>query len=76
MEFIKELLGLLNDGGKILFGDVAFDTREKLEKCKVEEGQRWDDDEIYFVLDELQQHFPEIKYEPKSYCSGVVVIEK
>ena len=76
VEFIKELLGLLNDGGKILFGDVAFDTREKLEQCKVEEGQRWDDDEIYFVVDELKVHFPDIKYEPKSYCSGVVVIEK
>ncbi len=74
--FIKELLGLLNDGGKILFGDVAFENREMFDQCKVGECQRWDDDEIYFVVDELKTHFPGIKYIPKSYCSGVVVIEK
>ena len=74
--FIKELLGLLNDGGKILFGDVAFETREMLEQCEVGEGLRWDEDEIYFVVDELKAHFPGINYVPKSYCSGVVVIER
>lgn len=32
---------------------VAFDTRQNLEKCMIEAGDEWDDEEIYFVYKEL-----------------------
>lgn len=34
INFINELLSLLNENGKIYIGDVAFETRDDLEKCK------------------------------------------
>ena len=74
--FINELLEHLNDDGKIFIGDVAFETRDELEKCKVSEGDAWDEDEIYFVLDEMKKSFPNIKFIPKSYCSGIIEITK
>lgn len=76
VDFIKELLPLLTGGGKILIGDVAFGTREELEQCKKDSGSAWDDDEIYFVFDEIKTHFPEMSFERMSYCSGVLTLCK
>ena len=76
VSFFNELLNQLNDGGKLLIGDVAFDTRAELEKCKTEAGDEWDEDEIYFVFDEIKKAFPQAKFEQKSYCSGIITISK
>lgn len=34
--FIRSLLPLLNDGGAIYIGDVAFETRAQLEACRAQ----------------------------------------
>ena len=72
---LTELLGLLRDGGKLLIGDVAFQTRAGLEACRAEAGEEWDDEEIYFVADELRSAFPRMVFIPKSFCAGVFVID-
>ena len=74
--FLSVLLSLLNEDGKILIGDVAFNTREELDACRENEGDAWDEDEIYFVIDEMKKIYPKLRYYPKSYCAGVVVIDK
>lgn len=74
--FFSNLLTHLNDGGKLLIGDVAFHTRDELEKCKSESGDDWDDDEIYFVIEDLRKTFPTLSFEQKSYCSGIISIQK
>lgn len=73
--FFTKLLTQLNEGGKILIGDVAFETRSELEKCKAEAGDEWDEDEFYFVVDELRKEFPKLVFESKSYCSGIIMIQ-
>ncbi len=72
--FLKSLLERLDEGGKLLIGDVAFETRAALEKCKEEVGDEWDEDEIYFVIDELRKSFDKVEFFPKSYCAGVIEI--
>mgnify|MGYP003297316294 FL=1 len=67
---------LLNEGGCIYIGDVAFETREELQKCMDEVGDEWDDDEIYFVYDELSVHFPTMKFEQISNCAGLISLQK
>ena len=74
--FFSNLLDQLNEGGKLIIGDVAFNTRDELEKCKSESGDDWDDDEMYFVIDELRQYFPNLSFEQKSYCSGIISIQR
>ncbi len=76
VDFIKGLLPLLNDGGEILIGDVAFNTRAEWEQCRADSGAAWDDDEIYFVFDEIKRHFPKMAFERMSYCSGVLMLCK
>ena len=72
--FIEDLRSLLSDGGTIYIGDVMFGKRAQLEACKADAGDDWDGDEIYFVVDELQARFPQMRFEPLSYCSGVLML--
>mgnify|MGYP002513222388 CR=1 FL=1 len=76
VSFINSLLMLLNEGGCIYIGDVAFKTRTALQKCMDEVGNEWDGDEIYFVLDELKPHFPTIQFEQMSDCAGLISISR
>ena len=72
VSFLHTLRNLLNPGGKILIGDVAFEDRAKLEQCRDGAGDEWDPDEIYFVADELQTEFPSLVFHPVSFCAGVI----
>lgn len=75
VDFLKNLLALLNEGGCIYIGDVAFESREALRKCMDAAGDEWDDDEIYFVYDELRLHFPTMKFEQMSNCAGLISLQ-
>ena len=74
--FIGELLERLNDGGCLYIGDVAFENREALEKCRQEAGSDWDEDEIYFVCEEIMEAFPGMQFEPMSHCAGLMTLKK
>lgn len=72
VHFLKDLLPLLKEGGHIYIGDVAFQTRAELEQCRSNAGEEWDEDEIYFVFEELEQELPGLKFERISDCAGVL----
>lgn len=76
VQFLRSLLPLVNDGGCILIGDVAFRDRSALESCRVSCGDSWDDEECYFVYDELRQQLPEMTFEEASFCAGILTIAK
>lgn len=77
-DFINELDKYLYNDGEIIIGDVAFKTRELLEKCKSKYIDCWDDDEIYFVFDELKEFLPrrEIDFTTISHCAGIIKLKK
>ncbi len=70
--FIKSLVSLLNPGGKILIGDVAFENRVDLELCREKSQNYWDDEEYYFVYEELKEYFTGLSFEKYSFCAGVL----
>lgn len=74
VSFLRVLCDHLNPDGQILIGDVAFENRSQLEQCRKDVGDEWDDDEIYFVVDELKGEFPELGFKRTSHCSGVLSI--
>lgn len=76
VRFLQSLLERLNEDGKILIGDVAFRSRTDLEQCQREVGEEWDDEEIYFVIDEMRQSFPNLIYQPVSYCAGILTLSR
>ncbi len=71
---LRELMDHLRDNGKILIGDVAFESREELDKCREESGDEWDDDELYCVADELRADFPGLVFKKMTFCSGILTI--
>ncbi|MBR3019970.1 MAG: class I SAM-dependent methyltransferase [Clostridia bacterium] len=73
--FLRDLRDLLSPGGQILIGDVAFETRAGLEQCRKAAGDEWDDEEIYFVVDELKKTFPALTFTQISYCAGILSLE-
>ena len=73
---LRLMLDQLNENGQILIGDVAFQTRSELEKCEQEAGDEWDDEEIYFVVDEMKKKFPGIEFTKVSYCAGILSLTR
>lgn len=69
--FIKELLSHLHENGKLLIGDVAFETLQEMKACEIQSGNEWDSDEIYPVADILKPAFPNMQFKKISFCSGV-----
>ncbi|WP_246570163.1 hypothetical protein [Lentibacillus saliphilus] len=77
MEFIKELIPLLKQDGQIMIGDVAFKTRAQLEACRHANLKIWDDDEFYFVFEELTkalEHICQCHYHQVSHCGGIIIL--
>lgn len=75
--FIAQLLDRLRPEGEMLIGDVAFETRDDLNKCKAACGEDgWDDDEFYVVFDETARHFKNAIFKKITFCSGVIVLKK
>ena len=72
--FLRELLDCLEDGGLILIGDVAFGSREELERCRRSAGEEWDGEEFYFVADELRRAFPDLAFQRVSFCAGILTL--
>ncbi|ERJ12008.1 class I SAM-dependent DNA methyltransferase [Haloplasma contractile] len=77
---IVELLNHLKPGGKLLIGDVAFQTEADLIRCKEQNKDCFDHDELYIVADEiikaLQRKDITAKYKQISSCAGVVKVIK
>ena len=76
VDFITSLFKLLNEGGCIYIGDIAFETRSLLQECMRIAAGEWDSDEMYFVWDELKGQFPEMRFEKMSDCSGLITLQK
>lgn len=74
--FLKDLLNQLNKCGVIYIGDVAFETRIDHDKCRNEAGEAWDEDEFYFIADEMKKYFPEMKFEKFSDFAGLITLKK
>ena len=75
VSFLRVLRDHLNPGGQVLIGDVAFENRSQLEQCRKDVGDEWDDDEIYFVADELRKDFSTLTFTQISYCAGILSLK-
>ena len=78
ISFLNELTPLLKRNGKILIGDISFETSQNLQQCKQKNEAHWDPDEFYFVYDEIMPALFttfNIQYEQISECGGIYMLE-
>ena len=71
--FMEELLACCRPGGVVLIGDVAFANREAMERCRMESGEEWDEEEYYFVAEDWRRAFPDMRFRALSSCAGVLI---
>lgn len=74
VEFLRLLQKHLLPDGKIYIGDVSFETRHDMDNCKDAAGDEWDDEEYYFVFEEISQYFASAEYKKISHCAGVLIL--
>ena len=73
--FIKDsIFPVLNDKGILYVGDIAFKTRKKMENYRIKNIDAWDNDEIYWVYDEIKSIFSNSSFEEYSECAGLIKI--
>lgn len=76
--FIKDLMSHLKENGKLLIGDISFESRKKLETCHQDNIDYWDEDEIYFISDEIGERLKMVyncDYFQVSHCGGLYILE-
>ena len=79
VSFLLRLLSLLKEGGQIFIGDISFQTREEMNSFHQNNLQQWDDDEFYFVFDELKLALANVcnsVFHQVSSCGGVIILSK
>ncbi len=74
--FLSEWRNYLKENGRIIIGDVAFETRKDLERCRKAAGDAWDDDEIYFVAEELRKALLGLSFMQVSDCAGILMLDR
>ncbi len=77
INFLKSLSPLLNTEGKILIGDVSFENRNELEESEEKYKESWDNEEFYFVADEIREILNNkyyCMYTKISHCAGVLTV--
>ena len=77
-DFIRSLMPLVTKNGKILIGDIAFETQTDLKVCQKRFPGDWDEEEFYPILSEIKAQLPELQvdYEVVSFCAGVFRVSK
>ncbi|KPB06265.1 class I SAM-dependent methyltransferase [Bacillus sp. CHD6a] len=79
VSFIKGLIPLLKEKGKIFIGDIAFNTREDMVICREENINHWDEVEYYFVYDEFNSSLNNdcrCEFHPISHCGGIFILSR
>ena len=71
---LRTLQGLLKPDGKILIGDVAFVDQAALDRCRTASGEEWDEEEHYFVYEDLRSALPGLTFVQLSPCAGLLTL--
>ena len=74
-DFLHGLLSRLKPGGLLIIGDIAFADAASLAACRNACGDGWDDEECYFLCDDMRRLFAgRIQFTRTSFCAGVFTI--
>ena len=78
LELLTRLAGLLEPNGRIVIGDISFETAQARDAARQTWGAVWDESEYYWVAEEalplLEQRGFKVNYVQVSFCAGVYVL--
>lgn len=73
LQLLKQVANYLKPEGFLLIGDISFPSRQHLKKCREKNLHHWDDDEYYFVYEEIERVLSNefiVEYTQASHCGG------
>lgn len=73
---LQTLRDLLKPGGRVLIGDVAFQDRAAQDRCRLASGDAWDEDEHYFIYEDLLSALPDLTFTQLSPCAGLLTLAR
>ncbi len=76
IDLINTLLPTLSEHGKLLIGDIGFETEDDLIRVKNTHKDLWDDTEHYLVYETIKDKLPPSTYTQISTCAGILIIPK
>jgi putative AdoMet-dependent methyltransferase len=75
IEIIRQYLSLLKkEDGRMYIFDVSFKTKEDHDLYREEHLDLWDDEECYFIAEEIKDHLENCEYKQFSPCGGLYTI--
>jgi len=80
VKLIEQGMHLLKDHGRIVIGDISFETAASREQAHKQWDSLWDDTEYYWAGDEAIAALDKIglhtTYTQVSFCAGVFTVER
>ncbi len=73
---ITDMLRHLKDGGKIIIGDLAFESLQELKDFRAANKENWLYEDLYMVYSEVVKNFEHAEWKKISKCAGIVTITK
>lgn len=73
---LRDMLRQLREGGQIIIGDLAFESKEEMKQFRKENKENWLYEDMYLIFRECAKDFPDAKWTKISKCAGIVVITK
>ncbi len=75
-ELLEDMYRHLKKGGRIIIGDLAFDSMKSLKEFRNANKEKWLYDQMYMLYDDVIADFPDATWKQISKCAGIVVITK
>ncbi len=76
VSLLGDMLRLVPEGGKVIIGDLAFETREEMKNFRQQQGDNWLYEDMYMVYEEAQKDFAHVEWKKISKCAGIITITK
>lgn len=76
VRLLWDMLRQLKDGGKIIIGDVAFESRAEMKQFRKENKEKWLYEDMYMLHEDCEKDFENAEWIKISKCAGIVVITK
>lgn len=76
VNLIRDMFRQLKDGGKIIIGDLAFESRAEMKQFRKENKDNWLYEDMYMLHEDCEKDFPNAEWIKISKCAGIVVITK
>ena len=73
---VNDFLRHLKDGGEIIIGDLAFESRDEMKTFRKMNKENWLYEDMYMVYEEMKKDFEHITWKKISKCAGIIAITK